>query len=529
MAQEDRIEPDGRDDGRQARQRALRALAQDQAGVDVASGEGQPRVSGGAEGTARRWGPRPWQVGSVLVLVAAAVIAALVGVQHGGHSAPRTSTPAAVEIVPRQFGFDCPQGAAWSPDGTRVALLGYELQCPVELTQGEYDSGPAYAPFDSPTGQLLSVGHGTAPLKGLLVVFDSATGKQRLRVQPDAAIQQMFPIPSSVVQVYASTNARPQLEIHYTHVVWVPNSSTLAVSFTTFVPDGPPPQDPSSPWRGTAVYGVVLVGLNGSMRILTHTVSYPGPTPTLEWDLSTGQPVALPPALTSPTTRASLAPALAYAWGPDGALTAEQPVGASATASIPSSALSTPIGAAGGGSRFTIWQPGRLSYTDDMPGTPPVATWQPDFAAISPDGRYLLVAASLAGQLDAQGTASLTRDTLTLPARDAGLRAFEAALDEQHAYGTTSRLAWRPDGRVLAAQPMDTTNSQAPEKHRVFLYDCQTGAQLAALLPLGSNLSAVEDEEPPLLAWSPDGTRLLLLDPALGTATIWLSASLPRG
>jgi hypothetical protein len=84
-------------------------------------------------------------------------------------------------------------------------------------------------------------------------------------------------------------------------------------------------------------------------------------------------------------------------------------------------------------------------------------------------------------------------------------------------------LAWRPDGRVLAAQLAATYGN--PAQHIVILYDCATGRQLATLTPPAP--SATSQKDPSYLSWSPDGMRLLAFDGVSDEGTLWRSGDLP--
>lgn len=513
-------------DSRQQRQDALSALANGHERATTSAY--QHRISSQPHRLAREkgsWRWRFWRVG-IVVLVAISIVTGVVIVTLRPHPTPTPTAhaPAPLELLPHISGFDCPQDMVWSPDGKRIALIGYELQCPVEMMQSEYNSGLALAPHDSPIDSVRSLSHTDRPLVGLILVYDSKTGDLLLRAQPDAAIQRLFPIPDSVVQIYASINATPELEIHYTHVLWLPGTDSLAITFTTFVPSGPPPSDSvgqPGAWPGTAVFGVVLADLSGGLRVLSATFPYTGPSRIREWDLTTGRMVPLPPALASQTSVSSIAPGLVYQWGANGALALAEPL-PSAGETLPASTLLSPIGSSDGGSRFTIWQAGQLNSTRNGASDAAFYAWAPDFAAISPDGRYLLDAVSLNGQL--QPDSGVPQTTLVLPVRDAGLRQFLTTLSNNHVDGTTN-AAWRPDGQVFAAQKGGASDSHSPDQHAVLLFDCQTGAPVATLVPFGGGPDAAASGEPNLLTWSPDGSRLFLFDTTLGTATIWTPAT----
>ncbi len=462
-------------------------------------------------------------------------------VLHALESAGPTGTtgrPAAVaaHVVPRADGLDCPQDVQWSPDGSRVVMLGYRLHCLPDLMIPAYNvpPGPERMRRDDAPNTLLSVRPVDQPLTGLALVYDTRSGKLVAQIQPDIVIQQRYPIPASVQNDYASINERPQLEIAYTHALWLPDGKTLAITFTTFVPFGPPPAQiyAGAVWPGTAVQGVVLTELSGTnMRVLAQTAPYPGPNGPLEWDLTMGKLVDLQPSLASTFPLASLAPAQTYAWGPNGALDIAQPLRRSAA---PVSLAPAPIGAPDGGMSFTLWQPGVATFSTVTTADIPPRAWMADFAALSPDGRYLLDSASIDANVQLAGDVSAGLSAPHWPSlavHDAGFQTFwtQTAADAQaHQLGDeTAYAAWRPDGKILAVQWSLGNDPLNPQSHQIRLYDCATGKQLVTLVPLGTGLPTDQDGEPNQLRWSPDGAHLFLYDTRLGTVTIWGPAQLP--
>lgn len=160
--------------------------------------------------------------------------------------------------------------------------------------------------------------------------------------------------------------------------------------------------------------------------------------------------------------------------------------------------------------------------------------------AWSSDGKYLLADSSLEGWriaitgLPAPDSATLVKVGMAgapvLPVRDAGLA---AALHSYHdvslnldAQFTAVNLVWSPDGKRLAVEaPVPAMTGQKLPKISDFairLYDCANGKELATLTP-DLQLAQVSTgfQVTPFLRWSPDGSHLLVDNPALDGAQIW--------
>ena len=240
-------------------------------------------------------------------------------------------------------------------------------------------------------------------------------------------------------------------------------------------------------------------------------------------------------------------------WGANGALLTDTPL---TPFRVPAAPPLGPIGSPSG-STFSIWQPGQAAlvlsplgrYEIHIPGA---YTYSTDFATWSPDGKLLWDSLGnpsylnyLRGYLRVEPAGhplpsaqtlrafGLTQASL-LPVRDAGLQAIYDAMkttapDNADAGAQTAQLAWRPDGRYVAAQlalfayPPPTDISL----RAVSVYDCATGTVAATLTP------PQPKREPGIsnanmLRWSPDGAHLLLLDRSLQEALVWSGSSLPK-
>jgi len=216
-----------------------------------------------------------------------------------------------------------------------------------------------------------------------------------------------------------------------------------------------------------------------------------------EWDLKNRVAVNMAP----------VPPALSYRWGTAGSLIPLIPLTSN---SVPPSATPPgPVGNPTGSATFTVWQSGFADWML-LEHESSVYTWSTDFAAWSPDGRYLADGIGLKGLLSQPGFPLPSQQSLMihhlnqqplLPAHDIALLRVATLY---------SAVAWRPDGHVLAAY--NSANS-------VELYDCATGHRIGVLLPHSKN--SFVDGSTVLLRWSPDGSQLLLSSVQWGLVTVW--------
>jgi hypothetical protein len=455
----------------------------------------QPPAPARTSGTSKR--PRRWPFLRRLTRIERALLAgwlAIAGAVVVGIVLALPVSPAApahtgtVVIWPARAGLACVQDIAWSPNGARVAVLGSLTGCP--------PGSPGQRP---------------AP-RGLIVVYDTATGLPTARFQPDAAIQRALqPLLAAAPGAAPDASTGPR-QIVYAHILWSPDGRRLALPFSVAAASDDP----------TVTVGVFLSDAHGAHSAVFLHSTASDDTPGI-WDLSTGSYQSE----ASAEEQAALAPALSYAWHEGGTLVPEN------TSTLPAPGA---IGAPDGGVRFTIWQPAQvtLQTTYDTQGhatAPGIALLRTSFAAWSPDGRYLLTALTLtarvappdgsappAAQLAALGLAEVP----SVPMRDAGERTALGRLATTAAVqglGEPMLLAWNPGGTALAVQLVPAEPSESPSAtHRaIIVYRCATGAARGAFVPAaGTALGGV-----PLLRWSPDGTRLLLFDSTLGSLNIF--------
>lgn len=414
-----------------------------------------------------------------------------------------TPTPNAhagiLTIRPSADALVCPQDVAWSPDGGSIAVLGALDAC----------DGP-----------------------GLANIYDATSGKPRAQLRLNDVV-------TRAVATQAGTADTATFTITFTHALWSPDGRRIALTYAVFARDqqlsGPPfvgvvLADSDGP-NVRAFLGASPLALLGTRQIIRGM-----PFHTL-WNLEAGTAAIAADAVPhSFETFTSLRPALRYAWDATGTLAPEAPL--SATEAPPA-----PVGNADGDPAFSIWQPGEaeMRFFDPTAGggeglSVGAFMWRTSFAAWSPDGRSLFDAMTVLGRVEPAGHAALTTDDVgalglsaapVLPIRDAALQAVcdllgPGELDRQIA------VAWRPDGRMLAAQRVVASLRAdfAPANHIVTLYDSATGHVAATLQPEAPP-SGLFFDGPSLLRWSPDGSHLLLYDRNLGAIVIWKHDALP--
>ena len=387
---------EGTTDARRQRLKALHDLAT-QAG-DFPTADSQPAWQQSAPLTHQRPPVSLWSgIGGlqrrtswIAVLAGLLVIAVIVaGVRvYRVMQAPHAITAAPIEIVPGANGLDCPHDAAWSPHSTLVALLGYQGGCPAPV---DFTDTPIFA----------------HPLPGLLSVYTVVSGRLVAKLQPDHLILPHIPLPDGLRALATTLQRDPTsfLQVDYTHVLWAADDDHLAITFTVFVPSGPPTGDytttpPTYIWPGSTAVGALMTDLSGKQA---HVLEQPqvGANPMyVEWNVTTGTALAPTPSMSVNSAFAAQTPALAYRWSADGGLNPEDSLTFAALLAAPPLA---PIGDPEGGAIFTIWQPGVAATT--IPGSPSrpalsdAATWTVNIAALSPNGRFLVENVGLRGLL----------------------------------------------------------------------------------------------------------------------------------
>lgn len=512
---------------RERRIQALRDLARQQLGSSyVPLGRPQP--------PAHRWSRRRLGPATLSVVLLVAIIATIIWrVTRPPTTSDADSTLPVVTITPFTDGILCPIGVAWSPDATRVAVLGYTRGCPN-----------------------LSSARGAN--SGIVNIYDARRGRLVMSFQPDSIILNGHGV--SLPSATPSPELGPFTPfLRYDDIIWSADSRQLALPF--FVETGfyqqIPPYAPyfnlgNPPPPAPTLAGVLLTNAsNGGQHVVSATYHDTGAR--LEWDLFAGRLVS---------AAVTLPPALGYQWDDNGAIAPQTPLN---TRGPPATSDHPVVGNPAAGT-FSLWQPGVAApalyplLSSGVASAPPeyvvapnVYMWYSDFAAWSPDGRYLLTsgfeeARIAVPQLTQPSSSALTAaQVASIPvasARDAALSsiygimsAFESSVTPKPGvYPAPQSVAWQPDGRMAAAVP-DVAGIVreigggigAPP---VTIYDSTTGNTTTTLQAQPNSDAATENSlthQDIWLQWSPDGKHLLLLDNTIGTLTIWNPAALPKG
>jgi len=386
-----------------------------------------------------------------------------------------------VSILPQNDGFACVADTTWSNDMKYLAFVGYQKSC--TLLNKQYEPG-------------------------LVAIYNAFSGRLIGHFKPDSTIL------SALKTRFAQVHGVPV--IYYNHISWSSSQQRLALTFSVFYLFQPAPALISN------FYGVLLTDRGGTpQKVLLQAQK--NNVANVEWDLardveldtSVISPGASPIARTSPSL-------LVYIWGENGSLllAAQQ-----TTHTIPSRTSNDSVGNPDGGKSFSIWQPGWVGLTTQtgrgkvhLPGA---YSWNSYFTAWSPDGRYLVDNVSVMGRFEVTDQPQLTSQALIdlhmenlslLPVRDIALLHVLKTLTGAPANLSRQLIAWRPDGRTMAAYDNGTMDLD--------LFDCSTGYQVASLLlPTNASMGLVGFNTQ--LQWSPDGTRLFLLDQQIGSLVIW--------
>lgn len=440
-----------------------------------------------------------------------------------------TLTATSVPIYPTRDGMSYPSDVAWSPDGKSLAILGQ-----LATTNGMGGSSALVDIYDATTGELIQ---SIAPDALLLQV--ALQEPDTLRPVALAALCQK----GSAGSAGSASGTTGPYTLSFSQVLWLPPYDRLAFPFYLTPAGGFNPISDAALRPSYA--GLLDVYSDGSYPWAVVQQLPQGfffHANSLRWDLTdrTMTVIQTPPS------------ALGYHWSTDGILIADTPLD---THIPPPSATLTPV-ADPTDESFTVWQSGSVDYDTQALNssslqviTPGVFLWErgyPDRAAWSPDGRYIVdPVADFEARLQPDGVPAPDQAALSalgaaqlpvLPVRDAALQRLLAAMPAaanpapplQAVTLMPLGLAWRPDGRMLAAQPSTQYDGDSSVEQQVTLYDCVTGRELTTLAP-----SAPPEGVPPekgfsLLRWSRDGTRLFDYDGVVQSGTIWEPGDVSR-
>ncbi len=419
---------------------------------------------------------------------ALALVVVLVGEGVGYALTRRAAAPTATPVPPvvslslTSAGASCPVAAAWSPDGSRVAVL---------ARQGTVGC-------DAPGTQ--------APV---VLVYDADRGRLVTRIDPTQAL----------TNVHAAVDV-----VGDTPLSWSPDGTLLALPASVLTADAP-----GAPIRPA----LLLMPLAGDARVLQGQI--PGTAAPVIWDVRGGT--------VAHVLSAPLAPALRYRWTGDGLIIPDQPLppvtdGAAFSGSLASGAAGATFSLWQAGAIVPIYPTSATPLPSDAAGSRAVDFYGAQAAIWSPDGRYMIPALALAGPFPAVPGAlerlTSTPDKCTarglppctstlLPYPDRGLAEVVGKLAS--ATGTERDvavpIAWSADGRLLATGlPQDgldgrtgrlgitLLNTATGEIIQRFTLDSWGGGYL---LP---QLSSV-------LVWSPKAPRLAFIDAVSSRITIW--------
>ena len=435
-----------------------------------------------------------WMIGiaAVLCVVVIAVVAFTRLIQPRAHvsTAPTHTGPVVIRPVLDKIG--CPQDAAWSPDGTRVAVFGDNC--------GASDT--------------------------MLNVYDVASGK--LSAQTD-----LTTITRQAMQSYAPSQPVQLLPV-FRPALWT--KDYLFIPFWVL--------DPNAATQADAIPAEGLLGFNaGGVAPLAAAVgiiaNHSGPGAFVRWDMNGFTSLfttTFAAALTGPapdhTLFSSFPPSLVYDLRTHG----PSPMIPLSYDMPPPSDPGGPVGVSTGDNQITIWQPGTLTYLSTIPDTftpASIVLFDTTFDAVQPPP-FLFTGVTFEGRLvppnqpapDSHALAATGLLAPWLPIRDTALAEVLNDVENSAGQGVgPAAVAWRPDGTRLAYQAGIAIGAGGARAHDVRIYDCHTGQVLVTLtppIPPGTQTRATN-----LLRWSPDGTRLLLLDRITATIVVWGKGQLP--
>jgi hypothetical protein len=434
--------------------------------------------------------------GTVLlgILLIVAAIGTLISVGHTNRvgdtaTGVRGSLGTPLRISTQEQGaINCPFGAAFSPDGNHVAVIGSQSAC---------------APATSTLTQHIAA------------IYDTHSGVMNLYVR----LEKLLDIDTSL-----PIAQEPIQSINYFSLGWSPDGYHIAIIFTAFSST-----DSLTPESEVDAGLILLDAEHGTARVLHGDTGYFALAGAASsgfpiWNVATGTEV---PAYAPD-------PGLAYAWNAHGSpypiVKAHGPFYQLPITAGPRYPVGNPIG----NSTFTIWQPGVVLGSDSATSA---AIFTTVFPSWSPDGKYVtLITAGaqlpLALSSTPQNSSASTRSgsiayptpsaMAAAPARDNALVAVQRSAGARG----WALVAWNPAGTLLAS-----INCNAPGDELLEIRATDSAViQGSAALPLANgdtgcrNLSAgasAYPAQPMMLLWSPAGGRVLVCDQKAGLLMIW--------
>ena len=396
-----------------------------------------------------------------------------------GKPIPTRSALAGLLMNPLGDGLFCATQVAWSPDSTRIAVVGHSVNC----------SG---------------AGSGRTP--GLILVYAVASGTLIQKLQPDTAVLAL----SAIAQQVAANSAAGGMisTLTYQSLTWTPDGQALLMTFDLEL-------QPNPNAGSTGVFGLQRLGATDPSltKVWLDTIASHF-APFERWNLISGA-ADTPPAPAKAAT---------YQWNADGALAPTGPAG-------------QPVGVPDGGKTFTVWQPGRLLFgtkSDKITGSTTVIAqdigWLSNASPVSPDGHYFYPNTINAGSLVPPSTQHAVVGEPVLQPHDQALVALAQQMMRapSPSQNTSILVAWRPDGSYLAAFAPDAA-APSPAVFTISLSDAASGNLVKQVMPDFTGLSAspAGSGASVALLWSPDGSRLLLVDNVYGAITVWGPGALP--
>jgi WD40 repeat protein len=484
---------------RRQREEVLRALAQGATtSMTPTQAEQRPALATAALEQPTRRRRLHWLIPLMSILALVAVVA--LAVAHLlPNPAPKTrQATAELALDPLTYGIACLQNAAWSPDSTKLAILGQQQNCAMPIPQ-QYSYYPT-----------------------LIVIIEATTGKKLGQLMPDVTVQNDLHLraPQYITPVNGLANSGDltQQGVAYEGMVWSPDGKNIALPFFLNYATKPFTGSPAAD-GSVAVSGLFIGAVDGSGAHAFAVDQADAPRFAGEWNVKSGKSVLMPkapPINNYRTASWQLLPAsLEYTWRADGTLVGSDQLSA---VNPPARRPLSPVGNPDGGDRFTVWQPMHINQSQGDPAhqvDPAPFVALASFLAWSPDGTYLLQASIGPWRIQpskqpvlgpAQLKAAFADNLPILPIRDAALNAMLNPASDKPGGFTSSDFAWSPDGKMLAAR----VNGGADGNDTYLILDCATARTLATIhVNSASNAYGNLQSEPGMM-WSPDGKRLLV-------------------